>query len=151
MAPVSDQDQDISGWLPLPQAAAAYGWNGRTVRRKIAAGELAARLVPGKFGPEWRVQPPPGYTPPGPAPPADNPAPAPAPPGQDMIALHSLERLLAPLAEERARLQGELEAARDEIADLQAARLVDREEIGRLRGLLEAAPAPKKWRWPWQR
>lgn len=160
-------DQDSSEWLTVQEAAAAYGVNARTIRRRIAGGQLAAQQVPGKFGDEWRVQPPPGYTyqrtvePPGPAPPLDRGS-------QALIPLDNLERLLAPLAQERDELRADLERARAENTRLHEARLQDvrelEREVGRLHGLLEAAEAelaqrneedtrrsPSRWRWPWQR
>ena len=41
--------------LTISQAAEAMGVSPKTIRRRIKKGEIASKLVPGKFGEEYRI------------------------------------------------------------------------------------------------
>jgi excisionase family DNA binding protein len=41
--------------LTISQAAKAIGVSPKTIRRRIKKGEIASKLVPGKFGEEYRI------------------------------------------------------------------------------------------------
>lgn len=154
---MTSPDTGPANWLTVEEAARAYRLSERTVRRRLASGELEAVKVSTPNGQSWRIRPPS-------APPdhAEQPT-APDRPQTAMIALDQLEHLLAPLAAERDRLQAERDALQTKLDELHTARLEDArtasEEIGRLRGLLEAAqgtPQPAgagsaRRRWFWQR
>lgn len=149
-------DNGPANWLTVEEAAAAYRLSVRTVRRRLATGELTAVKVATPNGQSWRVKPP--------SAPIDAGQPASGQTGLS-IPLDQLEKLFAPLAQERDRLQVERDELRAQVEGLHAARLEDArqaaEEIGRLRGLLEAAqppqpatatdPPPARRRWFWQR
>ncbi len=45
----------INDGLTISQAAKAIGVSPKTIRRRIKTGEIASRLVPGKFGEEYRI------------------------------------------------------------------------------------------------
>jgi hypothetical protein len=123
MAPVNDPDttQDTSGWLSVQAAARAYGVNPRTIRRRIARGELAALQIVGEHGPEYRVPPPAGathpYTPLDTAP--DSGRAVDSPPVTEPGALVPV-------------IQQYVSALQGQLADLQAARLADARQIGAL-------------------
>lgn len=160
-------------WLTVDEYAAATGTSNRTVRRRLAEGSVQA----GKLGTEWRIKPPQ----PRQGPPQAPPAPAPAPASSTaLVPLDQVERLLAPYIEQQRAILAERDALRAQLDQQQAARLqdaearrADAEELGRLRGRLEAVetelersrqlsptnppthpPAsaePPRRRWPWQR
>lgn len=160
-------------WLTVDEYAAATGISARTVRRRLAEGSLQA----GKLGTEWRIKPPtPRQGAPQSAPTPDTPAPAPS---TALVPLDQVERLLAPYIEQQRAILAERDALRAQLDQQQAARLqdaesrrTDAEELGRLRGRLEAleaelersrqlsptnppthppASAVPRRRWPWQR
>ncbi len=56
-----DSTPDIRGWLSQQEAARAYGVTARTIRRRIARGEVRAVPVVSEHGPGWAVEPPPDY------------------------------------------------------------------------------------------
>jgi hypothetical protein len=137
----------------------------RTLRRRLAAGQVSARQIIGPHGPEWRFQPPPGYQDPAAAPEAGGG-------GRELIPRAAVEGLLAPYVQQLAALQAELarlqEARLADLARLEAARrqeaTAQAQEIGRLEGRLAALQAelaryretppdtaPRRRRWPWQR
>lgn len=146
-----------AGWLPLKDAAAAYGISLRTMQRRVAAGEVECMRVKTLRGREWRIRPPgPGDVPD--VPPGAPQAPTPEATGGPLVPLDRVEALLAPIVDERDRL-------RSEVTALQEARVTQAETIGRLQGKLEATEAelarlrataaptapPARRRWPWQR
>lgn len=133
------KEQAPENWLTLEEAVKAYELSERTLRRRLTARQLDGIKVHTPSGREWRVRPP------GP----DNDRTASGSSGQgdpgtnlDRIRVSDIEQLLAPLAKERDILRAELEREREarlqETRQAAEARLTDREEIGRLRGLLEA-------------
>lgn len=145
-------------WLTVEAAIRAYGKSERTIRRLLKARQLTSVQVQGPFGLEWRIAPPAGPAPETRADPA-------RPPSAALIPLDQVERLMAPLLDER-------ETLRDELATERAARLEDARQIGQLEGRLAAleaelerlrdAPGPShppapvtapdtRRRWPWQR
>jgi hypothetical protein len=144
-------------WLTLTEAIRAYGRSERTMRRLLTAGHIQGQQYKGPFGPEWRIQPP--------ARPASAAATQPAAaPGSALLPIGEVERLLAPLLDERETLREELAAER-------AARLADVRTMGQLEGELKALQAeldrlrqqgpqpgpspasdpPPRRRWPWSR
>jgi hypothetical protein len=131
----NDIGHDIAGWLDVDAYALAAGISARTVRRRLAAGQLTARKVLTRNGEEWRILPP--ETPP----PSAGAASSAAAPDTALIPLAQLEHLLAPLAAERDRLRVELTETRAALAAVQETRIADARERGRLQGLLEAAQA----------
>lgn len=152
----SEEPSDrLADWLTVDQAAVAYGVTVRTMWRRLAAHKVDARQVITPTGKEWRIRPPVAG--------ASEQASSEAEPGRALIPVAALQQLMAPYLQERDEL-------REEISRLQAARLEDVEELGRVRGRLEAAEAElarlrsdsmpnpsaapataRPRRWPWQR
>lgn len=175
-------------WLTVEQAAGAYQCSARTIRRQIDSGKLEAVkvTVTGQGRWEWRIRPPLGYT----LPPPD-PTEAPRPrvvPGQPeppslaiMRQVEEYRQIVAVTRQDLERAQAERAALAERLEALHAqyladvrngeeARRADAEELGRLRGRLEALeaelararqlspnnpPAPvtdrPRRRWPWSR
>lgn len=151
-----DEPSDrLADWLTVDQAAVAYGVTVRTMWRRLAAHKVDARQVITPTGKEWRIRPPVAG--------AGEQASSETGPGRALIPVAALQQLMAPYLQERNEL-------REEISRLQAARLEDAQELGRVRGRLEAleqelerlrsadAPTPpavpataRPRRWPWQR
>jgi hypothetical protein len=112
-----------AGWLSLEAAIVAYGKSERTLRRLLTAGELEAVKVQGPYGLQWRIAPPS----------PDAPRAATGAPTTDQAIIQAGQMIQA--------FQRERDELRDELAAERAARLADKEEMGRLRGRLEAAEA----------
>lgn len=159
---------DPANWLTLQQAILAYKKSERTMRRLLHSGVIEGAQVAGKRGLEWRVRPP------GPAPIPDTPdagtPPPPAQPGTAMIPIADVEHLLAPYVQAQAAIQAERDTLAARVEELHEARRADAEELGRLRGRLDAVEAelararqlspitppappvdPPRRRWPWSR
>ncbi len=160
---MTQEHDSRANWLTVEQAAIAYRLSKRTVRRRLTTGEIEAVKVSTVNGEAWRIKPP-QLAPEQPtAPPRPDVA-----AGLDLIRIADVERLLAPVVAERDRLLVERDELRQQVANLGETRLTDAREqsaeIGRLRGLLEAAqqstmvaPQPQptqskhRRRWFWQR
>lgn len=126
-----DDPAILDQWLTLPQAALAYHLSERTLRRRIALPPGDPDHLPsGKQGVQIRVKPPRGYVPPAPAPTEAQDAPPTA-----------IELVSEQFGQMIAAMRQDQETLRDELAAERAARLADKEEMGRLRGRLEAAEA----------
>jgi hypothetical protein len=150
-------DTDHSNWLTIEQAVHAYHLSERTIRRRLSTGELAAEKIDTPYGKAWRIRPPQERAT------GDTAAPAPDNSQVALIPLDKMREVLAPLQQALDHLQGERDDLRRQLDEVQAARLVDKEEIGRLRGRLEAVdstpdpaestaqPEPGRRRWFWQR
>jgi hypothetical protein len=152
----SDQEpaDRLADWLTVEQAAGAYGVTVRTMWRRLSQHKVDARQVVTPTGKEWRIRPP--------VTPAEGQAPGETEPGRALIPVAALQQLMAPYLQERDELRGE-------ISRLQEARLEDAQELGRVRGRMEAleqelarlrspeTPTPPaegttaRRRWPWQR
>jgi hypothetical protein len=144
----------LADWLTVEQAAGAYGVTVRTMWRRLSQHKVDARQVITPTGKEWRIRPP--------VTPAEGQAGSDQEPGRALIPVAALQQLIEPILQERAEL-------REEISRLQEARLDDAQELGRVRGRMEAleaelarlrsdsTPAPPaaaptaRRRWPWQR
>jgi hypothetical protein len=137
----------------VQEAARAYGVNPRTIRRRIARGELAARQLVGEHGTEWRVPPPPGYTrpyiPPGPAPSA-TPDPA-GGAGLDAGAAAIIAQQAAIIAQQAATID-RLTALVERLNSPPAPQLPPPREAPRAPAPdTPAPPRRRRWRWPWDR
>lgn len=49
-------DPDAETWLPLAEAAAQLGLSRSQLRRRIRAGQIASRQIPGPHGPAYEVR-----------------------------------------------------------------------------------------------
>ncbi len=131
-------EQAPEDWLTLEEAVKVYSLSERTLRRRLTTRQLDGIKIHTPSGREWRIRPPHPVT--------DRPLTGSSSQGDpetslDLIRVTDIEQLLAPLARERDTLRSELEREREarlqETRQAAEARLADREEIGRLRGLLE--------------
>ncbi len=147
---------DHSHWLTIEQAIHAYQLSERTIRRRLKTREIAAEMIDTPYGKAWRIRPP-------------QRAPSNATPSQQpdnsqvgLVPFETIRDALAPLQQALDHLVNERDDLRRQLDEAQQARLVDREEIGRLRGRLEAAEQQqqtqqsalkpeRKRRWFWQR
>lgn len=154
---MSDPDLPVpADWLPIDTACRAYGISLRTMRRRLAAGQMEARRVRTSKGQEWRIKPP-GRPPDTARQASDTPPAVSDPPPVALLALADVERLLAPVVQERDRLAAQVEnLQQDRITDARqigelTGRLAAQEaELARLRAIADDPPRPR-WRWPWQR
>jgi hypothetical protein len=146
----------LAAWLTIDEAAVAYGVTTRTIWRRLARAQLEGRRLHTPAGVEWRIRPPAAS---GAASRATAPPQPAAAPDQALLPLVAVDRLLAPYVQER-------DALKAEIAALQAARLEDARQIGRLEERLAQLASQSdnvadpvtdthtlrhRRRWPWQR
>ncbi len=145
-------DTDHSNWLTIEQAIHAYHLSERTIRRRLKTGELDAEMIDTPYGKAWRIRPPRGA--------ASNTTAAQQPDNSQvgLVPFDTIRDALAPLQQALDHLVSERDDLRRQLDEAQQARLLDREEIGRLRGKLETAenktapePEQPRRRWWWQR